>query len=146
MTKTPHFKGKQMRHLKRLILALLLISAPAFATEYSKVELRASVNDETATLQDTGTISKYFVRGARQQQAVSLTASAFTALTVPTGAKAMLVETTSLDGVKLKGVTGDTGISVDSTTPILVPVSDDNTTIGFQNMNSTASQIRVYWF
>lgn len=113
----------------------------------SKLEVRGSVNDGTTTLQDSGLITKYFTTGVRQQQTLSLTASAFTTVTIPTGAKALLVDVGSVTGIKLKGVTGDAGISLDSTVPMLLPISQDGSaTIGFQNMNSSAKSVTAYWF
>lgn len=133
-----------MRKLWFIVLGLIIASS-SWATEYSKVELRAQVTDETNNLQDTGLFSNYFTTGVRQSQVISATASTFTALTIPTGAKAILIDPTNLSSVKLKGVTGDTGISLDSQVPVLIPISDDNTTIGFQNMDSSAKSIRVYY-
>lgn len=132
---------------KILILAFLLISSVTYAAESSKVEVRATIDDGTSVLQDTGAITKYFTSGARQQQSVSLTASAYTTLSVPSGAKGIFVDVGSVDGIKLKGLTGDQGISLDSTIPVMLPLSTDGTvTIGFQNMEASAQTIKVYWF
>lgn len=135
-----------MRKVLVLLLSLL-ISSQAYAVEKSKVQIQASIDDETSTLSNTGLITKYFNTGARQQQSVSLTASAFTGITIPTGAKAILIDVISADGIKLKGVTGDTGISLDSTVPVLLPISGDGSaTIGIQNMETSAQTIRVFFF
>ena len=135
--------------MKRLIVFLIfglsLINI-AYA-ENSKIEIRGSIDDSESTLQDSGLITKYFTTGARQSQSVSLGASGFTAITVPSGSKAILVDVLTADGIKIKGVTGDQGISLDQTCPALLPLSTDGTvSIGFQNMETAAQNIRVYFF
>ena len=117
------------------------------AADTSKVEVRGSVDDGTSEVQDTGLIVKLFATGARQQQFVSLAADSFTNVTVPTDAKAVLIDVMTSDGIKLKGVSADTGISLDSTCPVLLPLSRDGTvTIGFLNMEDEKHPIRLYWF
>ena len=129
-------------------LALILFSANAYATDTSKVELRGQINDGTTNLQDSGIISKSFTAGVRQSQAVTATASAFTAFTVPSGAKAILIDVGTVQGLKIKGVTGDTGISLDSTVPVLLPLSSDssNVTLGVLNEYGTDATLRVYYY
>ena len=133
-----------------LILITIISSFCYFSSasaDNSKVEVRGSVDDGTTTLETTGLITKYFTSGARQQQQISLTASAFTAITVPSGARAVIIDMLSADGIKLKGLTGDQGISLDSVVPIVLPLSGDGTvTIGIQNLETTAQTIRVFWF
>ena len=135
--------------MKRLIVFLIfglsLINI-AYA-ENSKIEIRGSIDDSESTLQDSGLITKYFTTGARQSQSVSLTGNSFTNIVIPTGAKAILIDVVSSDGIKIKGVTGDTGISLDSTVPVMLGISSDGSaTLGFQNMQSTAETVRVYFF
>ena len=126
---------------------MLFAANTAYATDYSKIEVRGSVNDETSTVQDTGAITKYFASYNRQSSLVTLTASGFTNISIPTNSKAVLIDVISADGIKLKGVTGDTGISLDATCPVLLPLSTDGTTtIGIQNMEASAQTIRVMFF
>lgn len=133
-----------------LVLLGLLMASSAWATEYSKVEVRASVNDEETTIQDTGLITKFFASGARQTQKVNLPAATFTALTWPASADAVVITFTSTNspvGLKLKGVTGDTGISIDSTVPLVLGLSSDaaNINLGILNEKASADSCRVYW-
>lgn len=129
------------------ILASIILTSSVFATDYSKVEVRASVTDETSNNVDSSMITKYFANGARQAQTVSCTASSFTNLTVPSGAKAVLIDVGTSTDLALKGVTADTGISLDSTCPVLLPISDDpaTTTLGLLNRSGSAKSVKVFW-
>lgn len=134
--------------MRKLLLLLLLITTPAWAVDNSKVEVRGSVNDETSNVLDSGLITKYFTSGARQQQTISLDSVTYTNIAVPVGAKAVLIDVGTATGLQLKGVTGDVGISLDSTVPILIPISDDRTTttLGIRNGNTTTRSVKVFWF
>lgn len=137
-----------MKRFLFLFLILILFHTSAWATDTSKVEVRGQVNDGTTNLQDSGIISKSFTAGVRQSQAITASASAFTALTVPSGAKAILIDVGTVRGLKLKGVTGDVGISLDSTVPVLLPLSSDsaNVTLGILNNYASDASIRVYYY
>ena len=134
--------------MKRLlVLVMLLVSTQAFA-ENSKIEVRGTVDDGENIISASGLITKYFASGVVQQQYISLDGNTFTAITVPTGAKALLIDMMSTDGVALKGVTGDIGISLDGFTPVLIPLSNDSTTmtIGILSRESNGNRIKLYWF
>lgn len=136
--------------MKKLALVLLMfgLAVPCFA-ENSKVEVRGTVDDGDEIVSSSGLITKYFASGAVQVQTISLDSnSAFTALTVPSGAKAVLIDVISSDGIALKGVSGDVGISLDDTTPILIGLSADasNLTLGLQNRENNSNRVRVFWF
>lgn len=81
---------------------------------------------------------------------VSLTGSAFTALTVPTGAKGILIDLKNAVSLTLKGVTGDgTGIALEPSTnatglPLLMPLGT-SPSIGILNGSASAQLIDVYW-
>ena len=129
----------------------LLVTSSAWATEYSKIEVRGSITDEEEDLQDTGLITNYFTSNARQTQKVNLPAATFTALTWPASADAVVITFTSTNspvGLKLKGLTGDTGISIDSTVPLVLGLSADaaNVNFGILNEKASADSCRVYWF
>lgn len=134
--------------MKKIILVILgLVLTFSAHADNSKIEVRGSVDDGTTTISDTGLITKYFGTGAQQQQTISLTASTFTNISVPSGAKAVLINVLSADGIKLKGITGDEGISLDSACPVLMPLSTDGTvTLGIQNMETSAQTIKVYFY
>lgn len=134
-----------MRYLISLLM-MGLLSASAYAQDYGKVELRGSSDDGESTTLSTGLITKYFTSDVVQTQSITATASAFTAITVPSGTKAMILDVGSVRGLKLKGVTGDNGISLDSTCPVLIPISDDGATVGVQNLYATNATIRAYFF
>lgn len=128
-------------------MSLVVITSHCYA-DNSKIEVRGSIDDGETTLQDTGLIVKYFTSGARQQQTVTLTGSAFTNIAIPASSDAVLIDIGTNTGLKLKGVTGDTGISLDSACPILLPISADDasTTFGILNLTSTSKQVKVYFF
>ena len=134
--------------MKRLILALLLVSNLAYADENSKIEIRGQINDDTTNLLDTGTITKYFATGARQMQKLSIDTAVFSALTIPAGARAVLIDVGTSTGLKLKGVTADVGISMSSVVPVLIPISYDLalTTIGILNTSATSKEVKIFWF
>lgn len=133
--------------MKRYLwLVMMLVAVPCFA-DNSKIEVRGTADDGEDVTSSSGLITKYFPSGNVQQNTVSLTASAFTAISVPSGAKAVLIDVMSTDGIKLKGLTGDQGISLDDSTPVLLGLSTDGTvTMGFQNMEPSNQQIKLFWF
>ena len=130
-----------------VLIMIMTMASSAHALNDGKIEIRGRSSNGTFTVMDTGIITKVFTEDATQQSIVTLTASAFTNVSVPSGAKAVLIDVGTNSGIKLKGVTGDTGISLDSTCPVLMPLSTDgNTTMGFQNMKASSAQVRVYFF
>lgn len=109
-----------------------------------------TINDGTKdtvherVLKSIATFSK---NGKRDE--VSLAGGAFTALTVPTGAKGVLILCQDLTGpMTLKGVTGDTGIvtllATAPSVPILVPLGT-TPSIGILNSGATVT-VDVIWF
>lgn len=82
-----------------------------------------------------------------KRETVSLTGSAFTALTAPSGAKHVIILPGTAVSLTLKGVTGDTGVALTPASsptgaPISLPVSSPS--IGIYNGGSTAS-VEVFW-
>ena len=135
---------------KLLLLLGILIATPAFATDTAKVEVRASINDGTATVEDSGLVTKTFTAGVRQQQTLSLSAGANT-ISVPANSKGVMFDVGSVRSLHLKGVTGDRGLSLDSACPVVLPLSYDTAgvstnTMIISNDNASAQQILAYWF
>lgn len=132
---------------KLIVLVMILVSTQAFA-ENSKIEVRGTVDDGENVISSSGLLTKYFPSGVVQQQYLSLDSNVFTAITVPTGAKAVLIDMMSTDGVALKGVTGDVGISLDNHAPVLLPLSNDSTTMtmGILSREANGNRIKLYWF
>ena len=130
-----------------LVLVMLLVSTQGYA-ENSKIEVRGTVDDGENIISASGLITKYFASGVVQQQYVSLDSNTFTTITIPTGAKAVLIDMMSTDGVALKGVTGDVGISLDNHAPILLPLSNDSTTMtmGILSREGNGNKIKVYFY
>jgi hypothetical protein len=133
-----------MRKLLVVIIGILFCSV-SYATDTSKVEVRASVNDGSTNVTDSGLITKTFTTGVRQTETKSLTAGAFTNISVPSGAKAFLMDIGSSRSLVLKAVTGDVGISLDSVTSVMLPISADNVTFGVLNRNASNQTVTVYW-
>lgn len=110
----------------------------------SKIELRGSQDNGTTDILDSSLITSYFTAGVTQQQTVTLTASSFTAITVPTGAKALLIS--ALTGAAtLKGVTGDTGIALGINCPTLIPLGT-TPSIGITDTSGSNQSVALYWF
>jgi len=110
----------------------------------SKVEVRGSItNDSSVFVEDSGLITNTFASGVRQQQAVTLTASTFSSITVPTGAKAVLI--TGLSGAAtLKGVTGDTGIAMAANCPVLIPLGT-TPSLGILEGSGAGQTLQLFW-
>lgn len=135
-----------MRKLSLIVMGLILCST-AYAEDRSKIEVRASANDEQTTLMDTGLIVKTFQSSIRQQNTLSCDANTNTSLTIPRGSKAVLIDVGTNRSLHLIGGAGDKGISLDSTCPILLPLSSDgSTTIRISNDLSTSATIKAYFF
>ncbi len=131
-------------------IGLILISTQCYATDYTKVETRVSINDGTTNTEDSGLITKYFTSGVRQQQTLSIANGANT-ITVPNNSKGLFIDVGSVRSLHLKGVTGDRGISLDSACPVLIPLSYDSAgvstnTIIISSDNSTTLTVTAYWF
>lgn len=83
------------------------------------------------------------------RQTVTLTASAFTALSPPTGAKAVVLILGTATGLTLKGVTGDTGVAlVPASNPLgidaVLPLGT-TPSIGITSSNTSSQTIEVWW-
>ena len=134
---------------KFLVLVMILVSIPCYA-ENSKIEVRGSIDDGEDVISSTGLLTSYFSSGNVQQQTISLDSNTtFTNIVIPLGAKAILIDVMSSDGIKLKGASADVGISLDRTTPVLLPISRDGsvtTTIGIQNLENNSNKIRVFFY
>lgn len=133
--------------MKKLLYLLILIPSIAFASNQSNVSVRGYVDNGSTKTIDSGTITSSFTTGAIQTQVLTLTANAFNAITVPSGAKAILIDTTtSQRGMILKGATNDNGISLDTAVPTLIPITaDTSATVGIKNLGG-ATTVTIYFF
>lgn len=122
-----------------------MFSSNAFAVDTSKIEVRGSISDGTTTVEDSGLIVKTFTAGARQQQTLTLAAGA-TTVSIPSGSKGVLLDVGSVRSLHLKGVTGDKGISLDSSFPVMIPLSADATTTMLISNDGVSTTINAYWF
>lgn len=116
---------------------------------YVDVEVRITAKNETGVVEQYDPGPLRFLRGATQKQEVSLTGSAFTTITVPSGARAVLIEPGSATSLTIKGVTGDTGTTIvpSSNTPglpIFLPLGS-SPSLGILNGGSTAT-VRLWYF
>jgi len=137
--------------MKRILLILigLSISSIAYATDTSKVEVRASITDGTSTVEDSGLITKTFTTGVRQQQTLSLSNGANT-VSIPNNSKGVLLDLGSVRSLHIKGHTNDRGISLDSAFPVLIPLSYDSAGVVTNTMiissdNTSAVSIQAYF-
>lgn len=110
----------------------------------SKIEIRGSQDDGTTELMDSSLITNYFSAGVTQQQTFTITASTFNAITVPSGAKAILISAVT-GGATLKGVTGDTGIKLGTNCPTLIPLGT-TPSIGILDTSGSTQTVQLYFF
>lgn len=86
--------------------------------------------------------------GLPKQEVVSLTGSAFTALSPPSGAKAVVIQPGTATTLTIKGITGDTGVaSVPASNPIggdMLLYLGSSPSIGILNGGSTAA-VTLLW-
>ena len=138
-----------MRRLILLIMFFSIFTTPSFATDTTKVEVRASTDDGTSVVIDSGIVRKVFTTGVRQQQTIALANGANT-ITVPNNTKGVMFAIGSVRSLHLKGVTGDRGISLDSAVPVLLPLSYDSAgvstnTIVISSDNASSVNINAIW-
>ena len=134
-----------MNYYRRLlVLALILIAVPCYA-DNSKIEVRGTVDDGENILSSSGLLTKYFPSGNVQQQFISLDGNTTTTITVPSNAKAVLIDMMSTDGIQLRGAGGDVGISLDNHAPVLLPLSNDSTIV-IRSLEANGNRIKVYFF
>lgn len=89
-----------------------------------------------------------------KREVVSLTGSAFTALSPPSSARVLVIEfdkepNDSIINLTLKGVTGDTGVklvpsSAQPKIPLVLPLGA-SPSIGIANAESSAQSIEILW-
>ncbi len=81
---------------------------------------------------------------------ITVTASTFTALSAPTGARALLLILGQATGLTLKGVTGDTGTTLCPTTlpiglDLIIPLGA-TPSIGLASSNTSDQVVTAWWF
>jgi len=89
------------------------------------------------------------LNGNGQRQTISCTGSAFTALTVPSGAQLLIILPGTAISLTLKGVTGDTGITIAPASnpirfPLIIPLGA-TPSIGIANGNASAQEVELIW-
>ena len=116
---------------------------------YVRAYVAGSANDVRHVIDSLSSLLAFsFTSGTTPKyEQVTLAASGFTALTVPAGAKAVLVvfPTTGATSLTLKGVTGDTGVTFSAANLrfILLPITPG--TIGFAKGDAGTIVIEVFW-
>lgn len=136
-----------MRKLTVILMSLVVITSQVYAADTSKVEVRASVNDGTNDVENSGLIVKSFTTGARQQNTYSITTGVNT-ISVPSGSKGVLIDIPSASkNLHLIGRANDTGISLDSAMPLLLGISSDGAVVDIRisNDNATTRTVYAYW-
>ena len=110
-------------------------------------EIRISAQDETRQTEIADERVVFSAGSLLKREVVSLTGSAFTALSPPSGAKAVVIFCGSTASLTLKGITGDGGITTTPSSPIGLPLVmplGSSPGIGFLNSGSTAT-VEVWW-
>ncbi len=143
-------KIERVNTLKRILVLVAMLSVAAsnycYSSDTSKVEVRASVNDGTSSVEDSGLIVKTFSTGIRKQETLTLSANTNTNLVKPTAAKGVLIDIGSNRSLHLIGEPGDKGISLDSSCPVMLPLSSDGAFTNLRISNDgAATTVYVYW-
>ncbi len=120
---------------------------------YARVTLRIEVQGPGGleTVRDQPVSFQLGVGDHVKQEKLSLTGSAFTALSPPTGAKLLLLALGDAPSLSLKSVTGD-GAGLTITPSTLVLGGDhliwlgDSPTIGIYNADSDSATGWAFWF
>lgn len=117
------------------------------------LELEFSISDAQGIHQNQHercrfTPAQALVNGKRET--LVLTASIFTALTVPTGAKLLIIILNGATSITLKGITGDTGLTIaPSASPItgldaVIPLGA-TPSIGLLNGVASDQNVELIW-
>ena len=90
-----------------------------------------------------------FATSVLKQETVTISGSSFQTLTVPTGAKAVIILLGTAVSITLKGITGDTRIANTPSSnplglPIILPLAS-GPSIGLRNGDASAVSIPVIW-
>jgi hypothetical protein len=113
-----------------------------------EVEL-VGLNDRAAVQLGTGRRGFRWTPTVLKVEQVTVTASTFTALSPPTGAKAYYIDLGEAVGITLKGVTGDTGVKVTpASTPVGIPAFGplgSSPSIGLASSHASNQTVTVYW-
>lgn len=116
------------------------------------IEVRVKVHDGQVDRTDVSKTVRFAIGAGTsgKHEQVSLSGSAFTALTVPTGAKAVIIVPASGAGaLTIKGITGDTGSTVRPSSnpitdlPLILPLGT-TPSIGILNSGSSTT-VECYW-
>lgn len=120
------------------------------ANKVAELLLRLSVRDGADYAVDEDLFEGgRFATSVLKQETISINASTFQALTVPTGAKALIIELGSAVSITLKGVTGDTGVKLTPASdplglPAIIPLGA-SPSIGILNGDASAVSIPLIW-
>lgn len=90
-----------------------------------------------------------FATSILKQETVTVSGSSFQALSVPSGAKSVIVLLGTAVSITLKGITGDTGVAMTPSSnplglPLILPLGA-SPSIGLRNADASAVSIPVIW-
>lgn len=124
----------------------------------ARLNLKVEVKDETDSLRNGEQSRASWLPATAlnngKRETVTLTLSAFTALSPPTGAKVLIIPfdkdpNTAIINCTLKGVTGDTGVkilpaSAPPNIPLVLPLGA-SPSIGITNGEASNQTIEILW-
>lgn len=120
------------------------------ASKFTRIRVSFVLNDEgnESDLIPPKDLRIVHAAALPKREIITLTASVFNALTVPTGAKGVWIDPKTATTLTVKGVTGDTGIvSVPTTAnslPIFLPLGT-SPSIGILNNVASEQVVEVTW-
>ena len=116
----------------------------------ARLKIEITVEDENGLAVNYAPQVISWTPGVVKRESVSLTGSAFTALSPPSGAKALLIDLGAAVSLTLKGVTGDTGIALEPASaslalPLFFPLGS-SPSIGIANGSASTQTVICYWW
>lgn len=108
------------------------------------------VNERGSEQMGTGRRTFRWTPTVVKTETVTVTASTFTALSPPSGAKGYFIDLGEAVGLTLKGVTGDTGLKTTPTSaPVGIPLMGPlgaTPSMGFASSNASDQVVTIFWF
>lgn len=115
----------------------------------AEVKIALTVREGDDVVVDLDFEGTRFSSSVLKQETISINASTFQALTIPTGAKLLVIDVGTAISLTAKGVTGDTGVKIAPTSnplgiPAILPLGT-SPQIGILNGDTNAVSINLIW-
>lgn len=120
------------------------------ANKVAELMLRLSVREGADYVVDEDLYeNERFATSILKQETITVNAATFQQLTVPTGARLLVIELGTAEAITLKGVTGDTGVKLTPASdplglPAIIPLGD-TPSVGILNGDASAVDLPLTW-